>query len=66
MVIGGDAHMSGFDNGYNNPYGDFLLLVAGPMDKYNSCKGGRYIYGPYLENNQFAKVSVDENSCIKI
>lgn len=41
--------MTGFDNGYNNPLGDYHILVSGPMDKANSCKGGEFIYGPYME-----------------
>lgn len=41
--------MTGFDNGYNNPLGNFPVLVAGPTAKPNSCKGGEFIYGPYME-----------------
>ncbi|KRX06746.1 hypothetical protein PPERSA_09148 [Pseudocohnilembus persalinus] len=60
--IGGDAHMTGFDNGYNNPLGDYHILVSGPMDKANSCKGGEFIYGPYMEQNQFTTIQVQENN----
>lgn len=58
--------MAGFDNGYNNPHGSFPILVASPMDRWTSCKGGEYIYGPYLQPGQFGKVQVLEGKCLQI
>lgn len=49
-MITGDSHMVAFDNGYNNKVGGFMNIIASPMDKTPSCKGGLYTYGPYSGN----------------
>jgi len=50
-MVSGDNHMIAFDNGYNNPFGNFMSVVAAPLDKENSCKGGKWTFGPYMHNN---------------
>lgn len=50
LMVTGDSHMVAFDNGYNNDQGGFPSAVSSPLDKTPSCKGGKYVYGPFSFN----------------
>ena len=50
--------MNAFDNGYNNDAGGFANCVSSPMDKTPSCKGGKYIHGPFSANQQYTTLDI--------
>lgn len=49
--MSGDAHMIGLSPKWANSKGGFVNFIAGPLDKTPSCKGGKYIFGPYYGIN---------------
>lgn len=48
MVIG--DQFVGFDDGRNNPYGGFPVLVCGSLDNRGQCKGGPYSHGQFFDS----------------
>mmetsp|Transcript_12604 Transcript_12604/g.27871 ORF Transcript_12604/g.27871 Transcript_12604/m.27871 type:complete len:355 (+) Transcript_12604:169-1233(+) len=74
IVISGDSHMSGFDDGSNTYFGSdasnspvdgnfFPNLVSGPLDKLGSVKGGPFSHGCAAvraeRSSRFSTISFD-------
>jgi len=70
MMIGGDAHMIGFDDGRNNEYGGFPVVQAASLDQKPNCKGGPYSHGAKPGIEQYGVIEVEDNGgekvCVKI
>lgn len=70
MMIGGDAHMLGFDDGTNNAYGGFPVVQAASLDQKPNCKGGPYSHGAKPGRGQYGVIEVVDNGgeevCVKI
>jgi len=70
MMIGGDAHMIGFDDGRNNEYGEFPVVQAASLDQKPNCKGGPYSHGAKPGISQYGVIEVVDNGgekiCVKI
>ena len=65
LVVSSDAHMVAFDDGTNTYFGDdpdfnepFIpVLQSGPLDRFNSIKGGPYSDGCYTTGNKMERSS---------
>jgi len=70
MMIGGDAHMLGFDDGRNNAFGGFPVVQAASLDQKPNCKGGPYSHGGKPGRGQYGVIEVVDNGgetvCVKI
>ncbi len=66
VMVSGDAHMLGYDDGTNTDYstsqaGGFPLLQAAALDRRGSVKGGPYSHPTFPGGGQFATVDVDDD-----
>lgn len=72
VMLSGDAHMLGIDDGTNSDYstsksGGFPVFHAAPLDKRTSLKGGPFSEGVSLESGQFGLMTVtDRGSAIDV
>lgn len=60
-MLSGDTHAMFFENGQNHKY-KFPIFSAGPLDRWTSCKGESVTFGPFLENNQYGLVEVEQKA----
>jgi hypothetical protein len=70
MMVAGDAHMVGLDNGMNNKFGGFPVVQAASLDQRPSCKGGPYSHGYNVDRGQYAVIQVTDDPtgevCVKV
>ena len=72
LMLSGDAHMLGFDDGRNSDYsrrGDagFPVFHAGALDRPGSVKGGPYSHETIPGGGQFGQVEIsDEGESISV
>jgi hypothetical protein len=69
IMLSGDAHMSAMDDGTNSNYASdaapgepgFVVVQAGPFDRWTSIKGGPYSHAISRHRGQFATLDVRDD-----
>lgn len=62
MLVSGERSLS-LDNGNFNNYGNFPIVMCGPMDSWSQCRGGPYSHGSFHDGtNQYCLFNIYQSS----